>query len=128
MELQFTLEEYTKYEPDLIIMGFKKYVGSLRSEDFYLAKTIHKTEPDEDGQTRADLLLFIRVSDFSKYPTYSHSKFIHIQPEIMISRTIKERIDLIVDDNICRSIHDLEQFAIKFYDFIVENVKINKQL
>lgn len=46
MKLQFTYGEYKNFESDLISMGFKKYNGKLHSEDYYLAKTIHKTEPD----------------------------------------------------------------------------------
>ena len=122
MKLQFTYGEYKEFESDLIIMGFKKYNGKLHSEDYYLAKTIHRTEPDEDGDTRSDLQLFICVYDFSKYPRYDMPDFMHIQAEIHISRNMDERIDLVVNDKICKSIHDLEQFAFKFYDFITSNV------
>ena len=122
MKLQFTYGDYKKFESDLIIMGFKKYNGKLHSEDYYLAKTIHRTEPDEDGDTRSDLQLFLCVYDFSKYPAYTEADFMHLQAEIHISRNIDERIDLVVNDKICKSIHDLEQFAFKFYDFITSNV------
>ena len=122
MKFQFTYREYKEFESDLIIMGFKKYNGKLHSEDYYLAKTIHRTEPDEDGDTRSDLQLFICVYDFSKYPACTEADFMHLQVEINISRNIDERIDLIVNDKICKSIHDLELFAFKFYDFIASNV------
>ena len=122
MKLQFTYGEYKKFESDLISIGFKKYNGKLHNEDYYLAKTIHKTEPDEYGDTRSDLQLFICVYDFSKYPIFDQPDFMHLQVEIHISRNIDERIDLVVDQNIIKSIHDLEQFAFKFYDFIISNV------
>ena len=122
MKLQFTYGEYKEFESDLIIMGFKKYNGKLHSEDYYLAKTIHRTDPDEDGDTRSDLQLFICVYDLSKYPIFDQPDFMHLQVEIHISRNIDERIDLIVNDKICKSIHDLELFAFKFYDFIASNV------
>ena len=122
MKLQFTYVKYKKFESDLISMGFKKYNGKIHNEDYYLAKTIHKTEPDEYGDTRSDLQLFLCVYDFSKYPAYTEADFMHLQVEILISRNIDERIDLVVSDKICKSIHDLEQFAFKFYDFITSNV------
>ena len=122
MKFQFTYGEYKEFESDLIIMGFKKYNGKLHNEDYYFAKTIHRTEPDEEGDTRSDLQLFLCVYDFSKYQAYTGADFMHLQAEIHISRNIDERIDLVVNDKICSSIHDLEQFAFKFYEFITSNV------
>lgn len=123
MKLQFTYKDYKEFESDLILSGFKKYNGQLHSEDYYLAKTIHKTDPDEYGDTRSDLQLFLCVYDFSKYPQFDQADFMHLQAEIHISRNIDERIDLVVSEKTCKSIHDLEQFAFKFYDFIKANVR-----
>ena len=122
MKLQFTYTDFKQFESDILNSGFKKYNGKLHNEDYYLAKTLHRSEPNEDGDTRSDLLLFLSVYNFSKYPAYQNDDFMHIQPEINVSRTIEERIDLIVDQNIIKSIVDLEQFAFKFYDFICSNV------
>lgn len=122
MKFQFTYGEYKEFESELISSGFRKYAGKLHSEDYYLAKTIHRSEPDEDGDTRSDLQLFLCVYDFSKYPAYTEADFMHIQAEVHISRNMDERIDLVVSDKTCTSIKDLEQFAFKFYDFITSNV------
>jgi hypothetical protein len=122
MKFQFTYAEFKEFESDLIIMGFRKYNGKLHSEDYYFAKTIHRSEPDEDGYTRSDLQLFLSVSDFSKHPRFDQPDFMCIQAEVHISRNIDERIDLVVNDKICKSIHDLELFAFKFYEFITSNV------
>ena len=122
MKFQFTYGEYKDFESDLILMGFKKYNGKLHSEDYYLAKTIHRTEPNEDGDTRSDLQLFLCVYDFSKYAAYTEPDFMHLQAEIHISRNIDERIDLVVSDKSFASISDLERFSFKFYEFINSNV------
>ena len=123
MKLQFTYTDFKQFESDILNSGFKKYNGKLHNEDYYLAKTIHRSEPDEDGDTRSDLQVFLSVYNFSKYPAYPNDEFMHIQPEIHVSRNIDERIDLVVDQNIIKSIVDLEQFAFKFYDFICSNVR-----
>ena len=122
MKLQFTYTDFKQFESDILNSGFKKYNGKLHNEDYYLAKTLHRSEPNEDGDTRSDLIVFLSVNNFSKYPAYQNDDFMHIQPEINVSRTIEERIDLIVDQNIIKSIVDLEQFAFKFYEFICSNV------
>ena len=122
MKLQFTYTDFKQFESDILNSGFKKYNGKLHNEDYYLAKTIHRSEPDEYGYTRSDLQVFLSVYNFSKYPAYQNDDFMHIQPEIHVSRNIDERIDLVVDQNIIKSIVDLEQFAFKFYDFITSNV------
>ncbi len=122
MKFQFTYGEFKEFESDLVTMGFKKYNGKLHSEDYYFAKTIHRTEPDEDGDTRSDLQLFLCVYDFSKYPAYTEADFMHLQAEIHVSRNMDERIDLVVNGKIFKSINDLEKFAFKFYDFITSNV------
>ena len=122
MKLQFTYTDFKQFESDILNSGFKKYNGKLHNEDYYLAKTLHRSEPDEDGDTCSDLQVFLSVYNFSKYPAFPNDDFMYIQPEINVSRTIEERIDLIVDQNIIKSIVDLEQFAFKFYEFICSNV------
>lgn len=124
MKFQFTYGDYKAFESELNALGFRRYNGKLHSEDYYLAKTIHRTEPDEDGDTRSDLQLFLCVYDFSKYAAYTEADFMHLQAEIHVSRNIDERIDLVVNDKICKSINDLEKFAFafKFYEFITSNV------
>ena len=122
MKFQFTYGDFKEFESDLITMGFKKYNGKLHSEDYYLAKTLHRTIPNADGDTRSDLQLFLCVYDFSKYAAYTEADFMHLQAEIHVSRNIDERIDLVVGDKAFASISDLERFAFKFYEFINLNV------
>lgn len=122
MKLQFTREAYAIFESDLQEMGFKKYNGQLHNENYYLAKSIHRTLPDEDGDTRADLQLFFCVYDFSKYNRFEFKDFMHLQAEIHVSRNIDKRIDLVIDDKAFSSIDNLEIFAFKFHKFICENI------
>ena len=119
MKLQFNYTDFKAFQEKLIADGFKKYNGKLHNEDYYLAKTLHKTE-DEDGDSRSDLQLFFSVYDFSKYPNFpaQDNTYIHLQTEIHVSRNIDERIDLVINDEKFNSIDDLEKFALTFYEFI----------
>lgn len=118
MKLQFTKKDYDIFESYLQEMGFKKYNGQLHNEDYYLAKTLHRTMPDEDGDTRADLQLFLCVYDFSKYSRFEFKDFMHLDAEIHVSRTIDERIDLYIDESKFKSIDDLERLANMFHEFV----------
>ena len=119
MKLQFNYTDFKAFQEKLIADGFKKYNGKLHNEDYYLAKTLHKTE-DEDWDSRSDLQLFFSVYDFSKYPNFpaQDNTYIHLQTEIHVSRNIDERIDLVINDEKFNSIDDLEKFALTFYEFI----------
>ena len=117
MKLQFNKEDFDVFQQDLIDDGFIKYNGKLHSEDYYLAKTIHRTE-DEDGCSRSVLQLFFSVYDFSKYEQFPDITPIHLQAEIHVSRNIDERIDLLIDDDKFKSILELEEFALMFYGFV----------
>ena len=122
MKLQFTYGDYKAFESELNALGFRRYNGKLHSEDYYLAKTLHRTIPNADGDTRSDLQLFLCVYDFSKYAAYPEPDFMHLKAEIHVSRHIDERIDLVVGDKVFASISDLERFAFKFYEFINSNI------
>ena len=117
MKLQFNKSDYKQFEQYLIESGFRKYNGKLHSEDYYMAKTILRIE-DKDGDSRSVLQLFFSVYDFSIYPQISDITPVHLQAEIHVSRNIDERIDLLIDDDKFKSILELEEFALRFYEFI----------
>ena len=124
MKLQFNYTDFKAFQEKLIADGFKKYNGKLHNEDYYLAKTLHKTE-DEDGDSRGVLQLFLSVYDFSKYPKWPEfdDTFIHLQTEIHVSRNIDERIDLSIDAYRFNDLKEIEAFSFKFYEFIEANIK-----
>ena len=123
MKLQFNKEDFNVFQQDLIDNGFRKYNGKLHSEDYYLAKTIHREE-NADGDSRSVLQLFFSVYDFSIYPQIYDITPIHLQAEIHVSRNIDERIDLLIDDDKFKSILELEEFALMFYGFINKTLEI----
>ena len=123
MKLQFNKQDFEVFQQDLIDNGFRKYNGKLHSEDYYLAKTIHREE-NADGDSRAVLQLFFSVYDFSIYPQIYDITPIHLQAEIHVSRNIDERIDLLIDDDKFNSILELEEFALMFYGFINKTLEI----
>ena len=117
MKLQFNKEDFEVFQQDLIGDGFIKYNCNLHSEDYYMAKTLLRIE-DADGDSRSVLQLFFSVYDFSIYPQISDITPMHLQAEIYVTRNIDERIDLLIDDDKFNSIQELEEFALKFYEFI----------
>ena len=123
MKLQFNKQDFEVFQQYLIDDGYQKYNGKLHSEDYYLAKTIHREE-NADGDSRCVLRLFFSVYDFSIYPQIYYITPIHLQAEIHVSRNINERIDLLIDDDKFNSMLELEEFALMFYGFINQTLEI----
>lgn len=124
MKLQFTKKEFEGLEQHLLNVGFKRYNGSINSEDFYYYKTLHTTEHDDDNETRSDLKLIFQVYDFSKYPQCTDEHFLHLSVLVNVSRNIDERIELTIMNDSINGIMDYEDIAIKFYEFTCETIKI----
>lgn len=122
MKTRFTKEEFEKFESLMINKGFKKSSGQIHSEDYYLYKSLHKIETESENE-RNDLMIFLRVYDFSKYYSFMNSDFMHIQIDIQITRSVDENIMLTVDEKLCENVDELEKFANNFYKFITENGK-----
>ena len=118
MKLQFTKREFNAFEANISKIGYKKYSGFLPTSDYYFAKTLHKSKPNEYGETRNDLEALLLVYDFSKYEQFPNNHYMHVQAEICVSRNIEERIDIITDENQFNSIQEFEDIANKFYNFI----------
>ena len=118
MKLQFTKREFNDFVASIEKMGYKKYSGFINTSDYYYIKTLHKSEPNECGETRSDLQALLLVYDFSKYKQFPDIHYMHVQAEICVSRNIEERIDIITDENQFNSIQEFEDMAYKFYNFI----------
>ena len=118
MKLQFTKMEFNAFVANITEIGYKKYSGFLKTSDYYFAKTLHKSEPNEYGETRNDLVVLLLVYDFSKYEQFPDNHYMHIQAEICVSRNIDERIEMVTDNNQFETIPEFEVIAHKFYNFI----------
>ena len=126
-----TREEYNEMCLELIKRGYKRNFGELEkpAEDGknYYYKVIERRE-DEDGDSRAVNQLFFYIWHLEKYRDITPLNSLYsLEPIIMISRNVDERIDLHLSYPEF-SIDECEEMAVKFGKWSDENIKENKDL
>ena len=122
-------EEYNKFCEDLQSRGYKKYSSprySINRDDYAWFKSFGESEYEED---RSNYQVCFDVFDFSEYdkrePYFTQHPF-GIEPMILVSRSINERVDLHlshikVDDN---NIDEIERLAESFYRWAEKEVEV----
>ena len=122
-----THEEYNKFCEALQQRGYKKYPSpQFRNEDYSWFKSFGKSKFEEG---RSNYQICFDVIDFSPYANrepYFHTEPYGIEPLILISRTIDERVDLHlshtkVDDT---NIDEIERLAESFYKWAEKEVEV----
>ena len=124
-----TREEYEKFCEDLQSRGYRKYPSprySRDGKDYAWFKSFGESIYEED---RSNYQVCFDVFDFSPYdkrePYFTQHPF-SIEPMILVSRSIDERIDLHlshikVDDT---NIDEIERLAESFYRWAEKEIKI----
>ena len=122
-----THEEYDKFTEELKRRGYRKYPSPRYGNDDYAwFKSFGESKFDED---RSNYQICFDVFDFSPYadrePRFRTDPY-SIEPQILISRTINERVDLHlsytkVDDT---NIDEIERLAESFYKWVEKEVEI----
>ena len=122
-----TREEYNRFAEELQRRGYKKYPSPrLRKDDYAWFKSFSESQFEED---RSNYQVCFDVFDFSPYadrePFLRDSPY-SIEPQILISRTIDERVDLHlsytkVDD---QNIDEIERLAESFYKWVEKEVEV----
>ena len=124
-----TRDEYNKLTAELQRRGYKKYPSprySLHREDYAWFKSFGESQFEED---RSNYQVCFDVFDFSPYADrepYLRDNPYGIEPLILISRTINERVDLHlshtkVDDT---NIDEIERLAESFYKWAEKEVEV----
>ena len=122
-----THEEYNKFCEDLKQRGYRKYPSPRgMKDDWGWFKSFGKSKHQED---RSNYQVCFDVTDFSPYAyrePYFHTEPYGIEPLVLISRTIDERVDLHlsytkVDDN---NIDEIERLAESFYRWVEKEVEV----
>jgi hypothetical protein len=122
-----TQKEYDKLIKHLEEKGYRKY-PSIREADHAYYKSFGKSEY-EDG--RSNYQVCFDCFDFGKYadrePFFKREPW-SVAPMILISREVNERVDLNLSSAILmdKGIEYIEQLAESFYDWVEQNVKIEK--
>ena len=122
-----THEEYNRFTEELQRRGYKKYPSPrLRKDDYAWYKSFGESAYEED---RSNYQVCFDVTDFSPYAyrePYFHTEPYGIEPLVLISRTVDERVDLHlshtkVDD---QNIDEIERLAESFYRWAEKEVEI----
>ncbi len=122
-----TREEYDKLVTELQRRGYRKYPSPrFRGEDWAWFKSFGESQFEEN---RSNYQVCFDVTDFSPYADrepYLRENPYGIEPLVLISRTIDERVDLHlshikVDDS---NIDEIERLAESFYKWIEKEVEV----
>lgn len=122
-----TQEEYNKLTEELQRRGYRKYLSPRGSKDDWAwFKSFGESQFEED---RSNYQVCFDVFDFSPYadrePFLRDSPY-SIEPQILISRTIDERVDLHlchtkVDDT---NIDEIERLAESFFKWVEKEAEV----
>lgn len=122
-----THEEYNKFTEDLKQRGYRKYLSPRGcKDDWAWFKSFGKSAYKED---RSNYQICFDVIDCSLYADrepYLKENPYGIEPLVLISRTVDERVDLHlshtkVDDN---NIDEIERLAESFYKWVEKEIEI----
>ncbi len=130
-----TKEELLKAIDELASRGYiknfsdeeldSKLMKAYSGHSTYMYKVITR-RACEYGASRSDNVLQYRIWSFEPYKDRVPSKSLYsLEPVVMISRNIDERIDLHIEDYNKRTIDECEEIAEKFGKFCNENIKLN---
>ena len=122
-----TREEYNRFAEELQQRGYRKYPSQRFSKDDWAWYKSFGKSAYEEG--RNNYQICFDVIDFSPYADrepYLRENSYGIEPLVLISRTIDERVDLRlshtkVDD---QNIDEIERLAESFYKWVEKEVKI----
>ena len=122
-----TREEYNRFAEELQQRGYRMYPSQqFRGEDWAWFKSFGESKFEENKSTYQ---ICFEVKNFSSYadrvPSLRENPY-GIEPLVLISRTIDERVDLRlshtkVDD---QNIDEIERLAESFYKWVEKEVKI----
>lgn len=120
-------EEYNRFAEELQRRGYKKYPSPrFRKDDYAWFKSFGESQFEED---RSNYQVCFDVIDFSPYadrePRFKNDPY-GIEPLVLISRTVDERVDLHlsyikVDDT---NIDEIERLAESFFKWAEKEVEV----
>lgn len=131
-----TKEELLKVIDELTSRGYiknfsddeldSKLMETYSGHSTYMYKVITRRDC-EYGASRADNVLQYRIWSFEPYKDRVPPKSLYsLEPVVMISRNIDERIDLHIEDYYKRTIDECEEIAKSFGAFCESNIPIKK--
>ena len=120
-------EQFDKFSKELTKNGYKRIDPTVNSrgekivtsqQPYWLKVVVYR--PDRDGDNRAVVIVRYKEWDLSPYALHIEHRYSY-SPSICISRNVDEMYD--IDITAPRpSIQELEEMAIKFFDFFEQNI------
>ena len=122
-----TREEYNKFCEDLKQRGYRKYPSPRgRKDDWAWFKSFGKSKHQEDRSNYQICFDVINFTPYADREPYLRDNPYGIEPLVLISRTVDERVDLHLshikgDDS---NIDEIERLAESFYCWAKKEVAI----
>ena len=111
--------EFDKLEAILYKRGYHKYIQHWNLEDYVIGKGFHRADNQWDDD-RSACQIILAVYDYSSWDKLTVEQRNHVGIEIRfgVSRTIDERIDMIMNWYEDTTIEDVEAQAESFYQWV----------
>lgn len=113
--------------------GYKYYDQQWHNEDYILCKGFHKKD-NKWEEDRSAYQIILSIYDYSLKPMYwdrlpdFYKDYIGIEVHIDVSRTVDERIDLILQWEDNTTIEEIEEKAESFYNWACKEYPRPKQI
>ena len=112
---ELTKNGYKRIDPTTNSRGEKI---QILQQPFWWKTVVYR--PDRDGDNRSVVVVRYTEWDISRYNVHIEHKY-SISPSILISRDSNERYDIDITSP-RPSIQELEEMAVKFFDFFEQNI------
>lgn len=120
-----TKEELIEFEKDLKQNGYNEYYFYNNADSNYFKSFGKNKNKYEEGRSLYQVAF--SIYDYSKYNNINlKDNPVNIQPTIMISRTINERIDLEITLHNNVNIKRIEELAESLYKWVEIQIPINE--
>ena len=123
-----TQEEYNKFEKQLTERGYRRFERTLSNEDWNFFKSFGKSKYEEG---RSNYQLCFSIFDFPKYDRMDEN--VAKNPKsfmcyVLVSRTVDERIDIMLASGGRITIDEAEERAASFFHWVEENIPITNKM
>ena len=113
-----TRKEYHKYIQELKERGYGCSCNGYTDKKYFYKVLEYRNDENGDIEAVCELVFYLyEIKD-------NHNMFYSIEPVVLVSRNVDERLDLIIPYP-QRSIEELERIAKEFVQWVDEYIKIN---
>lgn len=124
-----TQAQFKKLETMLYKHGYHKYIQHWNHEDYVISKGFHRVDNQWDDDRPAYQIL-LAIYDYSSWDklTVEQRNYVGIEIRFGVSRTIDERIDMIMTWYKDTTIENMEAQAESFYQWVCKEYPEPKRI